>query len=284
MNEFILRGRNNTISTDINGYNSIIQFYNFANKFNNCTIKLNFDAINFIDANLSSLLSAIIYYLKINNNINTYIDFSTFKGDLNILIRNGFTKQISQNSNFNPIDNRASTIPLKTFKFIDADGFCDYIEKDFLNQRGLNNIESKKKEKLLNSFIEIFSNVELHANTDKPIFVCGQFFPTQQELKFTLVDLGDGFLKKIVEYTKQDERITKASEAIDWAVKGNSTKKDAKGGTGLKSIMNYCVFNSGSLHIISDGCYWDFTNRTKNIFTTNLFTGATINLIFRFLN
>jgi tetratricopeptide (TPR) repeat protein len=56
-----------------------------------------------------------------------------------------------------------------------------------------------------NSYFEIFDNVGVHANTIEPVITCGQLYPAARTLKFTLVDLGDGFLKKIARFTRGRE-------------------------------------------------------------------------------
>ena len=227
----------------------------------------------------------MIYHLKMTRDVKTFIDFKSVKGDLNILNRNGFLSHIAgKQFQFTPYDSRDSTIPLCCIDQNDVDAFCNYIEKDFLHQRGLSNIKFQDKDKVKDSYNEIFCNVSLHANTKYPVFVSGQYFPKQQELKFTLVDLGDGFLKKISEFTKDTDKITTTTDAINWAIKGGSTKKDAKGGSGLKTIFWYCNNSGGSMHIITNNCYYNLTNKhitTQTI--SNNFIGTTIHLIFRFL-
>ena len=103
----------------------------------------------------------------------------------------------------------------------------------------------------------------IHAETEWPIITCGQYFPYQKILKFTLVDFGVGFLKKIFNHT--NGTVNKPHEAIKWAIDGNSTKKNAKGGNGLKKIFFYCYKNNGSIHIITDGCYWVQTIHNSNL-------------------
>jgi len=285
MHEYILRGKNQNINTDFGGTLSLLEYYNYAKQYQNCTINLNFDGINFIDANLSAVLFAIIHRLKRTRNIRTYVDFRSLSRDLNVLIRNGFTNYIAGNQFvFKPVDFRDTTIPLMHFAQQDADAYCTYIERDFLHQRGLKGIKFADKERIMLSYFEIFDNVGLHANTIEPVFVCGQYFPSQCELKFTLVDLGEGFLKKIAAYTKETDKISNASDAVSWAIRGNSTKRDAKGGTGLKNIFTLCLRTGGSLHIVTDDCYYNLSNKsvtTQKIL--NPFCGATIHLIFRFL-
>ena len=91
-----------------------------------------------------------------------------------------------------------------------------------------------------------------------------------------------GFLKKILTYTNGE--ISKPHEAIKWAIDGNTTKKGAKGGTGLKKIFFYCYKNNGSIHIITDGCYWEYSEKSINNFLIKSpFIGTTIHLIFRYL-
>lgn len=285
MIEYTLQGRNQNISTDFMGTISLLNYYNYAKQYRNCWINLNFDGINFIDANLSAFLFGIIHRLKFTRGVNTYVDFASLKKDLNILMRNGFTNHVAgKQFEFTPYDFRDTTIPLKSFSQVDADGYCGYIEKDFLHQRGLKKVKFGDKDRIITSYFEIFDNVGLHANTTEPIFVCGQYFPSQGELKFTLVDLGDGFLKKIAEYTKNSENITAASEAVSWAIKGNTTKKGVKGGTGLKDIFWFCHGTGGSLHIVTDDCYYNLSNKSATTHKIpHPFCGTTIHLIFRFL-
>jgi len=285
MIEYTLRGRNETISTDFAGIISLLNYYNYAKQYKNVTINLNLDGINFIDANLCAYLYAIVYYLRHSRGIRTYIDFKSLVKELHVLIRNGFTNYIAGNpTTFKPYDNRDTTIPLSHFSQSDADAFCNYIERDFLHQRGLQRLKLIERENIVTSYFEIFDNVGIHANTSEPVFVCGQYFPKQCELKFTLVDLGEGFLKKIADFTKDTERISKSSDAVCWAVRGNSTKKGVMGGTGLKNIFLFCLRTGGSLQIVTDDCYYTMTERKETTFKIpNPFRGSAINLIFKYL-
>lgn len=286
MPQYTLNAKNQSIHTDFAGTISLLNYYTYAKQFKNCWVNLNFDGINYIEANLCAYLFGIIYHLQKTRGVRTYIEFKSLGKDLNILMRNGFTNYVAGKQNeFSPFDARDTTIPLKSFIQNDADGYCNYIERDFLHQRGLSKIKFADKDRIIESYLEIFDNVGLHANTSEPIFVCGQFFPSLGEVKFTLVDLGDGFLKKIAEYTKNGEKIVNASGAVSWAIKGNSTKKDAVGGTGLKNIFWFCHRNGGSLHIFTDDCYYDLTEQKATSHRIpNAFCGTTIHLIFRFLN
>lgn len=276
------------ITTNYQGFDQLVSFYHEASRFNQQWYALNFDQLSWIDGNLSALLMAMVYKLRKENNLNFFIDFQALHRDLSVLKRNGLAHHIvpdTYKASFPQYDERDSTIPIKAVKLDDPDEFANYIENNFLKHRGLENVKHEHKNKIKNSYFEIFENAGIHANTSKPVLACGQYFPQEAKLKFTLVDLGEGFLKKIAEFTKENEHIQKPEDAISWAVKGGSTKPDAPGGTGLKGIMQYCLKNGGEMHIVSDGCYWAFRN--KSIETCQLnqsFVGATIHLIFRYLN
>lgn len=277
---------NGNILTNSNGVQQLYDFFHFAKKHNDCWFNLDLTNLQFIDANLSAELFLLCHLLKKKNNLKFYIDYQSLNGHLNVLSRNGFAYYTVHNKqNFQPYDNRESIIPLKAFKIEDADGFTDYIENTLLKQRGLDFISTDDKDRIKNSYFEIFDNVGIHSNTDLPIFCCGQYFPNAGELKFTLTDYGDGFLKKIASHTLNDLKITTPSEAISWAVKGGSTKlNNEKGGNGLKRIMMFCIKSGGSLSIVSDGCFWSLENKSITSFLLkNNRKGATIHLVFRFL-
>lgn len=281
MSKFTFKGR---IQTNPNGVQQLLDFYHFARQFKNCWFSLDFEQLEWIDANLSSELLLYCHNLKKYNNLKFFIDYAILKGDLNVLQRNGFAYYVVHNKdNFKPQDSRDTVIPIRAFKPDSADSFSDYIENVLLKQRGLDKINKDSKERIKSSYFEIFDNVGIHANTKTAIICCGQHFPASGELKFTLTDYGDGFLKPIAQHTLNE--IKTSPEAISWAVKGGSTKPDnIKGGNGLKKIMMYCFKNGGELSIVSDGCFWSFQNKSINTHQLkNMRDGATIHLTFRYL-
>ncbi|HEY2581634.1 MAG TPA: hypothetical protein VGI43_07500 [Mucilaginibacter sp.] len=269
------------VRTDAKGNQILVNFYNYCLAFTGCWITIDWSGLNYMDANLSALLLAMTYKLKKERDLKFFLNYQDLKGPLNVFWRNGLAHHIYK-TNKKTIDERESTIPIKAFKVADVDSFVNYIEKELLKHRGSDAIKFSDKEKVKNSYFEIFNNYEIHSKTDLPLIACGQLFPKQNELKFTLVDMGVGFLKNIKEYTKSTDKITDAVDAISWAIKGNSTKTDASGGTGLKKILFYCIKNNGKFHIISDDCYWQYDESISHTKINNPFIGATIHLIFKY--
>ena len=265
------------VMTNHLGYEEIMKFYFFAKKLKYTTISLNIWGVEMFDANLSCFLLAMIGKLKRENKLYIYLEIPDH---MNVLFRNGFFNYLSGKQG--PIyDNRATTIPLRTFSPEGDDSFALYLKKDFFGHRALDHVPFDIVRQLKTAFSEVFVNVELHANTNR-VYTCGQYYPNKNLLKFTLLDLGDGFLKKI---KISNQEVKTDLEAINWAVKpGNTTKNKeyGPGGYGLQDIVDYCKGNNGSIHIISGSGYWTMSGKHNISYRIKSpFPGAMIHLIVR---
>jgi hypothetical protein len=271
-----------SLETDHIGVGELQKFYSSARTFSNCTITLNISPLNHVDANLSAMILAIAYKLRRERNLRLFIELGDGKG---VFFRNGLISHLQGNGNINKyVDERKSTIPLSTYYPSQDEEYCQYLRSDFFSHRGLDNLSKTTKESLINHYIEVFSNVGMHAGTNHPVFTCGQFFPEKNVLKFSLIDLGVGFLKNIYEFT--DGKITDDKSAIIWATEGINTTKNKSvygpGGTGLKLIKKYCNENNGSLHICSGIGYVNMlNNKTLEYNLATPFPGSMINIIMR---
>ena len=274
----------NSLSVETNhlGVSELLRFYIEANKLSYSTITLDLTECIHIDANLSALILAISHKLQLKNKVRVFVEFNKSQ---NIFFRNGLVSHLQGKGNNNQYgDSRESTIPLKIFNPDEDESFCSYLSNDFFSHRSLINVPLATKQSLRSHYLEIFNNVWLHANTSLPIFSCGQFFPEKNILKFTLIDIGDGFLKKINVNT--NGRIDNDKSAIIWATEGLNTTKDVStfgpGGTGLKLLKKYCLENNGSLHISSGSGYVNMLNgRTLEYNLPCIFQGSIINIIMR---
>lgn len=272
---------NGKINTDFKGYSELLAFYNFSKRHRNCCIVIDWRNLEILDANLSAILCGMMHRLKKENQLTFFLDVKQLSGSLSVFWRNRFAKYVLKSTK-EPEDTRGSTIPLRAFSVEHFDGYCNYIENELLQHRGIEMMKFKDKTKVKDSYMELFTNYEIHSETTEPILCCGQFFPSAGELKFTMVDLGSGFLKKIAEYTKNTDKIEKCVDAIQWAIRGGSTKQDANGGTGLKKMLFYCKSSSSSIHIVSDNTYWAFDGTITNHRIEQPFVGTTIHLIMRY--
>lgn len=269
------------IDTSYSGYKKLLDFFNTCRDYTNQTIHIDFYNLEWIDANKCALLEAILYKLNKENGLTFATNGEFLKEKFDVLFRNGFIKTDEKVD-----DTRKSTLPSAHFDCTDKDGFIKYLETELMTHRGMPKLAPELREKIIDDLIEVFCNAHHHANTDDPFFVAGQYYPTAGVLKFTMVDLGDGFLPRIRKAT--DGQVDKSIDAISWALKGNSSKlalENTSGGLGIQGMYKYCKNHQGQLDIITGDGYWS-TSHKDTIFEPGrtiigpTFAGSTINLVF----
>lgn len=278
-NEYCIK--HHSLETNHSGVEELMRFYKFASNLYNTSVILDVSQTKHIDANLSAVILSISHKLLIDRRVKLFVELGDGK---DVFFRNGLISHLTGRGNLNEyFDNRQSTIALKTFHSTEDENFCTYLRKDFLGHRSMESMDPQLKNYLRNCYLEVFTNVYIHAETDYPIFTCGQYFPDKGLLKFTLVDLGVGFLKKIK--NKTDGLVDDDKSAIVWATKGVNSTKDISfgpGGTGLKQIKKFCSSNNGSLHICSGNGYINLLqDKTLEHSLSTAFPGSLINIIIR---
>ena len=280
-----LKGR---IQTDIQGHQSLLQFYYACKIYKDCQIEIDLTNLRWFDANLSGLLLAITEDLRESNKLDFHIDgkywLSEYSKNFNVLLRNKFIPMLwGMGDGYDEIvDNHKSTIELQKFHFAEIDEFSEYIERVFLEHRGCS-INEEAKEDIRTAYTELFTNYREHAETEKPIYVCGQYFPTTRKLCFSITDVGIGFFVPIQKHTQTDENpVNNAQTAIEWALKYNNTTSISKTkGQGLHNIEKFCKENNGDFHIISDNIYTYHQRKKRNFkILDRQFKGVTIHLFF----
>ena len=268
------------ILTDNTGTKQLISFYHNCAKITNSDIHVNLADITWIDGNMCAVFGAMLYKLQQENNLRFTLDKNQVDEKCNVLFRNGFIN-LSQPEQ---ISTSSTTLPFKAFLPTDKDGFISYLYDDLLTHAGMPKFKTDILAKLADDLIELLSNINLHAETDYPFFVCGQSYPAARKVKFTVCDLGVGFLPKIQNKTKGE--ISSASEAILWAINGNSTKTDTLGGINLRRMKDYFLNSNGAIHIVTGDAYWSSENLNTILYPNGIlplgvpFFGTTIHLVF----
>ena len=267
-----------SIFTDFSGYKQLSSFYHSACTYENTQLEICFRELEWIDANLSSLINAMLYKLNKERGLTFVTDPDIINDRFDVLCRNGL---INTGKVLKDVQN--STLPNHQFEPNDKHGFVAYIEKHLFDHRGMPNLSADLHNQIMDDMIELYSNINYHSNTTDPCFVCGQYYPRQGFLVFTLTDLGEGFLPKIKRKTYGV--IDTSLDAIHWALKGNSTKVEAPGGLGLKIMYQYLKQNKGILHVATGNGYWgsdmESTFFSEGRILPLKFTGSTINLFFK---
>ncbi len=265
--------------TDYSGIKRLFEFYHKAKDYYNTTIYLDFYHLEWFDANLSAIFGSILSKLSTENNLVFSTDLNFLEDNFNVLFRNGFLN--SENVN---VDEQKSTVCFKSFNPKDKEGFVSYIESDLLVHRGMPSLSEEQKDKILESLIEVFCNIQIHSKSESDFFVCGQYYPTKGVLIFTMVDLGVGFLPAI--HQKTNGSVSNSYDAILWAlVKRNTTKTTSPGGIGLFDLYNYFKDSKGNLQIITGDTFWSIdmeqTLLKKFIFPSP-YIGSILNLVFKY--
>jgi len=269
------------IYTDHTGIKQMFNFYHECSSLNNCTVHVDLQHITWIDGNMCAVFGAILYKLQHENQLNFTIDFNQVNTKCNVLFRNGFVNmQETQPTS----TNSTTTLPFKAFLPNEKDDFINYLYNELLVHSGMPSFTDEVLAKLTDDLSELLSNINLHAETKYPFFVCGQYYPKSHKVIFTVCDLGVGFLPKIKVKTKGT--INSSSEAILWAVNGNSTKNDTLGGINLRRMKNYFIESGGAFHIITGDSYWTTENLNTVLYPDGVknmlksFVGTTIHLVF----
>src|SRR5699024_2734295 len=154
---------------------------------------LDFKRTRWFEANLTSVLGAIIHKSKIHGksfrieNINTSI--------LNVFKKNGFLEYY----NLGKVEDvYQSTIKYKVFNVHDTDAFARYVSNEVIPKIRLT-LDKPVEKSFISSLNEIFVNVGLHAKSNE-VFTCGQYYHKHKMVAFTIVDLGNTIPHNIKQY------------------------------------------------------------------------------------
>lgn len=260
------------INNTFNSYQQLIDFFHEhkAKIFDDISIELRY----WFSANMCATLGGILDIFS--NNINT-IKFDYINPDIErILLKNDFLSYFGYSR---IIDNHHTTIRFLKLKITDGKYFNNYVVDELIGRAELPQMSSLVKEKMTEAIYEMFVNAQIHSDSEH-IYTCGQFFPRDNKIEFTIVDTGIGFKRKINE--RFDSNLS-SIQAIEWATKDrNTTKINVSGGIGLALLKEFIAKNGGKMQIISgDGFYqFDSYGEQKQLFR-GAFPGTIVNLQFR---
>jgi hypothetical protein len=176
-------------------------------------------------------------------------------------------------------DNYHTTIRFLKLKLTDGKYFNNYVVDELIGRTELPKMSALVKEKMTEAIYEIFVNAQIHSES-KYIYTCGQFYPKENKIEFTIVDTGIGFKQKI--NTRFNSNLSSV-QAIEWATKDkHTTKIDVTGGIGLALLKEFIGKNKGKMQIISDDGFYEFGGKGEQMqLFTGSFPGTIVNLQFR---
>lgn len=242
-----------TVHSDYSGYSAIASIADQTKELWAETIVLDFARCGFFDANMSAALYTVVARLR--DEFNT-VELINLNGRLDTILRkNHFLTQFQLST---LLDTNQTTIPFKIFKLQAGEQFNEYLEAH-MHGKGIPVMSEALTKRFRQSLFEIFQNAAIHSKSDHGVFSCGQFYPNEKRLDFTITDSGVGIRENVRRFMGN---ITVSSiDAIKWALtEGHSTKTgDQPGGLGLKLLKEFIGKNKGKLQIVSRYGYYQFS-------------------------
>lgn len=262
-----------SINPDKNGYTQLNKLYRqYKDEF---LITFELEIIKWFNASLCAPLGAILD--KLNNNSWVTAKIKPMLGNANnILQRNEFLSYYG----FDKIrDDKNTTIRYLKLQPSDSRFFNSYIVDELIDHPELPSLSTQLKKKITESIYEMFVNAQIHSKT-KFIYTCGQFFPKNHSIWFSITDLGIGFKANI--NNRFDKNLTSA-QAIRWAVEnGHTTKTNISGGIGLALLKEFIAKNHGTMQIVSGDGFYSFSATGEESATLDFeFPGTIITMEFK---
>jgi len=247
------------IRSRYDGFLILIDAFFQAHRVTNSTIYIDFQDVNFFDANLCALLGA---YIEIFKKANNSVKIINLKNSINIIFRkNEFMNEFNEKA---IEDIHSTSIKYKKFQPLDENEFKFYIKNELLGKNDFPSHSIILGQKIIENIFELYENARTHGRCEY-IHTCGQYFPKHESkpLRFTIVDRGKNIKENVNDYLADKGGLPlSGSDAIEWAVKkGNTTKSGTiPGGLGLDVIFQFIKLNKGKIQIISSDGYWEYKN------------------------
>ena len=260
------------INNTFESYQRLIAFYEEHNNKEFDTIHI--ELRQWFAANMCAALGGI--FDKFAEDLND-IKFDYISPDIEkILLKNDFLSFFGRTR---VVDNYHTTIRFLKLKLSDGKFFNNYVVHELIGLAELPKMSALVKEKMTEAIYEIFVNAQIHSSS-KHIYTCGQFFPRDNRIEFTIVDTGMGFKRKVNETFNSN---LSSIQAIKWATEDtHTTKIGVTGGIGLAFIKEFVEKNKGKMQIISDDGFYQFDNQgEKAELFEGSFPGTIVNLQFR---
>ncbi len=260
------------INNTFESYQKLIDFYQEHKYKEFDTIHL--ELRQWFAANMCAALGGILDAFTDNLN-DVKIDY--ISPDIErILLKNDFLSFFGRSR---MIDNYHTTIRFLKLKLSDGKFFNNYVVNELIGRTELPKMSYLVKEKMTEAIYEIFVNAQIHSES-RQIYTCGQFFPRDNTIEFTIVDTGIGFKRKVNERFNAN---LNSIQAIKWAIMDkNTTKVGVTGGIGLALLKEFIEKNRGKMQIISDDGFYQFDIQgEQSYFFNGSFPGTIVNLQFR---
>lgn len=264
--------RLSNINNNFESYQKLITFYSQYKDTHFDRVSL--DICQWFAANMCSALGGILD--KLSANLNEIEIRHIDPAIENILLKNDF---LSYFGHQRKTDNHHTTIRYLKLNPTDGKYFNSYIINELIGRTELPKMSALVKETMAQAIYEIFVNAQIHSDSPS-IYTCGQFFPRDNKIEFTIADVGIGFKNKV---NRRFNKNLTSTQAITWAVQDrHTTKEGMTGGIGLAFLREFVERNKGKMQIISDDGFYQFdTSGEQSKLFIGSYPGTVVNLQFR---
>ena len=234
-----------TVHSNRQGFESIGALAKAAEGLFADRLQLNMSRVSFFDANMAAPLGAILAQVADKFNI---VEIVAVPDKVEqVLRKNRFLTNYWYES---LDDSDRITMPFRRLRLSDEGEFEEYIHRQ-LSGRGIPRMSEGASRVFKKKAFEVYQNAIVHSESELGVFVCGQFFPQQYRLDFTIADVGIGIRETVRRYFN-DTRIS-SLPALKWALKPlNTTKRGPHpGGLGLEFLQKFARLNGGKIQIAS---------------------------------
>ena len=224
-------------------FNEMLSFENYKNE-----VYFKMHDIEFFDSSMTTYFMVIIDMLFERYEKITY-DGMQFQVE-DFFIKNGFAKYLSINETRHDINKTMIPFTVGTsneYGELNDDDLFEELKKIIKEKKLLNLENNILHTKLLNNIGELFNNGVEHGESDR-VYLCGQYYPKLTKLSFSVSNRGKTIREKVL--SKHVELYP--DECLKWALKkGNSTRENGIGGSGLAELKLFVEDLSGKMVIIS---------------------------------
>ena len=215
-------------------------------------LELDLSKCSWFDANMSAPLGVIL--ARCADDLNDVTVTGVREEIVKVLSKNLFLR----NYGYPPVtDGNGTVVPFNRFDLTDDRYFASYVNQ-YTQGKGIPEMSQLLRRKFNEAIGELFANAVTHSASRLGIFACGQYFPKTQFFNFCIADAGGGFIGAIKRAFDLEIDSIKAMKAC--LGDGFTTKRNEPGGLGLKLIKNFIELNRGSLVIVSNSAYYEFSH------------------------
>jgi hypothetical protein len=246
-----------SVNNNREGFESLAELWSLAALLVARPLELDLSTCTSFDANMAAPLGAALAVIA--DKLNRTEIVGVLGPIENSLRRNQFLT----NYGYPPLEAGTTILPFQRFQLTDERLFGEYLRR-YLPGKGFPRLTEGAGKVFRQSIFEIFQNAVAHSESKLGVFVCGQFFPNELRLNFTISDAGIGICNKVRAFLGNEQLTSEA--AIQWALAGGHTTRTGRrpGGVGLKFMQDFVRRNRGNIQIVSgDGLYGATTGYDK---------------------